>query len=79
MTAGLAGLLYALSPSAGRSDSVPWYVWLTGIGINLAVLAVVSGLVMTGAVVMLARSPLLSQNPGVSSPARREAPSSAIT
>lgn len=36
MTAGLAGLLYALSPSAGRSASVPWYVWAVGIGINLA-------------------------------------------
>ena len=42
MTAGLAGLLYALSPSAGRSDSVPWFGWLTGIVINLAV---VGGLV----------------------------------
>jgi drug/metabolite transporter (DMT)-like permease len=36
MTAGLAGLLYFLSPSAGRSASVHWYAWLIGIGINLA-------------------------------------------
>jgi drug/metabolite transporter (DMT)-like permease len=42
MTAGLAGLLYALSPSAGRSGTLPWYVWITGIGINLVV---VGGLV----------------------------------
>ena len=38
MTAGLAGLLYFLSPSAGRTAAVPWYVWLTGIGINLALI-----------------------------------------
>ena len=37
MTASLAVLLYALSPSAGRSASVRWYAWVTGIGINLAV------------------------------------------
>lgn len=36
MTAALAGLLYFLSPSAGRPASVRWYVWLTGIGANLA-------------------------------------------
>jgi hypothetical protein len=36
MTAGLAGLLYFLSPSAGRGTSVPWYAWVAGIGINLA-------------------------------------------
>jgi drug/metabolite transporter (DMT)-like permease len=36
MTAGLAGLLYVLSPSAGRSGDVTWYVWVVGIGINLA-------------------------------------------
>jgi drug/metabolite transporter (DMT)-like permease len=36
MTAGLAGLLFFLSPSAGRTTSVPWYAWVTGAGINLA-------------------------------------------
>lgn len=35
MTAGLAGLLYFLSPSAGSPQGVPWYGWLLGIGINL--------------------------------------------
>jgi drug/metabolite transporter (DMT)-like permease len=39
MTAGLAGMLYFLSPSAGRGQGVRWYAWLTGIGINLAVVA----------------------------------------
>jgi drug/metabolite transporter (DMT)-like permease len=37
MTAGLAGLLYFLSPTPGRSDTVHPYVWLIGIGVNLAV------------------------------------------
>jgi drug/metabolite transporter (DMT)-like permease len=36
MTAGLAGMLYFLSPSAGRPQSVRWYAWVIGIGINLA-------------------------------------------
>jgi drug/metabolite transporter (DMT)-like permease len=36
MTAGLAGLLYFLSPSGDQSDSVPLRVWLIGIGVNLA-------------------------------------------
>lgn len=36
MAAGLAGLLYALSPSAGRTASVRWYEWAIGIGANLA-------------------------------------------
>jgi drug/metabolite transporter (DMT)-like permease len=40
MTAGLAGLLYFLSPSAGRTASVRWYVWVTGIGVNLVFVAV---------------------------------------
>jgi drug/metabolite transporter (DMT)-like permease len=40
MTAGLAGLLYALSPSAGRSTSVRWYDWVIGAGINLALVGV---------------------------------------
>lgn len=46
MTAGLAGLLYFLSPSGGQSDSVPRNVWLIGIGANLA---------LVGALVALAR------------------------
>jgi drug/metabolite transporter (DMT)-like permease len=40
MTVGLAGLLYFLDPSAGRSDQVPLYVWLIGIGANLALVGV---------------------------------------
>ncbi len=46
MTAGLAGLLFALSPSAGRSSSVRWYDWVIGAGINL---------VLVGALVAWAR------------------------
>src|SRR5512135_1414705 len=37
MTAGLAGMLYFLSPSAGRPQGVRWYAWVAGVGINLAV------------------------------------------
>ena len=40
MTAGLAGLLYFLSPTAGRSDEVRLYIWLIGIGANLALVGV---------------------------------------
>jgi drug/metabolite transporter (DMT)-like permease len=40
MTVGLAGLLYFLDPSAGRSDQVPLYVWLIGIAANLALVGV---------------------------------------
>lgn len=40
MTAGLAGLLYFLSPSAGRTENVRWYTWITAIGVNLAFVAV---------------------------------------
>jgi drug/metabolite transporter (DMT)-like permease len=36
MTAGLAGMLYFLSPSGGQSGDVPFYVWAVGIGANLA-------------------------------------------
>jgi drug/metabolite transporter (DMT)-like permease len=36
MTAGLAGLLYTLAPSAGGPPRVHWYGWLTGVGANLA-------------------------------------------
>jgi drug/metabolite transporter (DMT)-like permease len=39
MTAGLAGLLYTLSPSGGRPQDVRWYDWVIGIGINLAFVA----------------------------------------
>ncbi len=37
MTAGLAGLLYFLAPAPGASDNVEPYVWLIGMGVNLAV------------------------------------------
>lgn len=40
MTAGLAGLLYFLSPSSGRSENDRWYVWVTGITANLIVIAI---------------------------------------
>jgi drug/metabolite transporter (DMT)-like permease len=43
MSAGLAALLYALSPSAGKPEDVPWYQWVIGIGINLAFAAVMTG------------------------------------
>lgn len=36
MAAGLAVMLYALSPSAGHPQGVRWYAWVTGIGVNLA-------------------------------------------
>ena len=45
MTAGLAGMLYFLSPSAGRPQGVHWYAWVIGVGINLGV---VGALVMWG-------------------------------
>ena len=37
MAAGLAGLMFFLAPSAGRSAPSAWYVWLAGIGANLAI------------------------------------------
>ena len=40
MTASLAGLLYFLSPSAGQTENVRWYIWITAIGVNLALIAV---------------------------------------
>jgi drug/metabolite transporter (DMT)-like permease len=46
MTAGLAGLLYSLSPSAGRSAGQPWYGWVIGVAVNLA---------FAGVLVLLAR------------------------
>jgi drug/metabolite transporter (DMT)-like permease len=39
MAAGLAAMLYALSPSGGRSEDVRWYAWVTGVGITLAFVA----------------------------------------
>ena len=39
MTAGLAGMLFFLSPSSGKSGGVPWYAWAVGIGANLALIA----------------------------------------
>ena len=45
MTAGLAGMLYFLSPSAGRPAGVRWYAWVIGIGVNLGAVA---ALVMWG-------------------------------
>src|SRR6185437_12234306 len=35
MTAGLAGLLYLLAPSAGAPPNLQWYGWLAGVGGNL--------------------------------------------
>jgi drug/metabolite transporter (DMT)-like permease len=46
MTAGLAGLLYLLAPSAGASPRLHWYGWLAGVGGNL---------VLVGCLVLLAR------------------------
>jgi len=43
MTAGLAALVYLLSPAAGRPESVRWYTWAAGIGVNLAFVAVMVG------------------------------------
>ena len=43
MTAGLAGLLYFLAPAPGASDNVEPYVWLIGIGVNLAVVGALVG------------------------------------
>ena len=40
MTAGLAGLLYFLDPAPGRHGTVPSYVWILGIGANLALVGV---------------------------------------
>jgi drug/metabolite transporter (DMT)-like permease len=39
MTAGLAGMLYFLSPSTGRTHSIRWYEWLIAIRVNLGVVA----------------------------------------
>ena len=39
MAAGLAAMLYALSPSGGRPEGVRWYAWVVGIGVNVAFVA----------------------------------------
>lgn len=39
MAAGLAAMLYALSPAGGRPESVRWYTWAIGIGATLAFVA----------------------------------------
>ena len=39
MSAGLAGLLYSLSPAGGKPEDVRWYGWVIGIGVNLAFVA----------------------------------------
>jgi drug/metabolite transporter (DMT)-like permease len=39
MSAGLAGILYFLTPTGGQTQHVSWYVWLTGIGVSLAFVA----------------------------------------
>lgn len=36
MAAGLAVMLFALSPTGGRPQDVRWYAWVIGIGVNLA-------------------------------------------
>jgi drug/metabolite transporter (DMT)-like permease len=40
MSAGLAGLLYSLSPAGGSPQNVRWYTWVIGIGVNLGFVAV---------------------------------------
>ena len=48
MTVGLAGLLYFLDPTAGRTDQVHVYVWIIGIGVNLAVVLALAAWGRTG-------------------------------
>lgn len=38
ITAALAGLIFALSPSGGKSATVRWYVWVPGIAVNVALI-----------------------------------------
>jgi drug/metabolite transporter (DMT)-like permease len=45
MSVGLGGLLFLLSPSAGRNGHVRWYGWVFGIVVNLVLVA---GLVALG-------------------------------
>ncbi len=40
MTVSLGALLFLLSPTAGRNGGVPWYGWVFGIGVNLALVGV---------------------------------------
>jgi drug/metabolite transporter (DMT)-like permease len=40
MSAGLAGMLYFLSPAEGSTEHVQWFAWVIGIGINLAFVGV---------------------------------------
>jgi drug/metabolite transporter (DMT)-like permease len=39
MAAGLATMLYTLSPSGGSPEGVRWYTWVVGIAINVAFVA----------------------------------------
>jgi hypothetical protein len=39
MTVALAGLLFFLSPSAGKPAGVRWYAWVIAIGVNLVFVA----------------------------------------
>jgi protein-S-isoprenylcysteine O-methyltransferase Ste14 len=76
MTAALAALLYCLSPSAGRPGAVPWYAWITGIGVNLALVAVMVAwgtVVRPGAARRPARAALTRRPCSVWPPARRSA------
>lgn len=40
MAAGLAAMLYSLSPSGGASSGIRWSSWVTGVAVNLAFIAV---------------------------------------
>jgi drug/metabolite transporter (DMT)-like permease len=55
MTAGLAGLLFLLSPNAGAPPHVHWYGWLAGVGGNL---------LLVGVLVLWARRGSLRPGPG---------------
>jgi len=39
MAAGLAAMLWGLSPSGGHSANIRWYVWVIAIGVNAAFIA----------------------------------------
>ncbi|HET9966758.1 MAG TPA: DMT family transporter [Streptosporangiaceae bacterium] len=64
MTAGLAGMLYFLSPSAGQPQGVRWYAWVIGVGINLAAV---------GALVMWGRRGPAGHDPGSGQGSARQA------
>jgi drug/metabolite transporter (DMT)-like permease len=55
MTAGLAGLLYLLAPTAGGPPRLHWYGWLAGVGGNLA---------LVGGLVLVARHGSFQRAPG---------------